>query len=78
LLEGPCRYVQLDDGGFTIGTTIFDANLEYFAYVAREDGGYAGYWNGESGAFEAKTPLGPLVSRGSCWVGETVRICAWR
>jgi hypothetical protein len=70
--------VQLEDGGFTIGTTIFDANLGYFAFVAPADGGFAGYWNGESGALEAKTPLGPLVNRGPCWVNDRARLCAWR
>jgi hypothetical protein len=48
--------VQLEDGGFTIGTTIFDANLGYFAFVAPADGGFAGYWNGESGDTRSQDP----------------------
>ncbi|MEO7063874.1 MAG: hypothetical protein ABI082_08925, partial [Dokdonella sp.] len=54
-----------------------DTLLTYFATVTiQRNGAGEGFWNEETGASHAHTPLGALHRNGWCWENETAKVCA--
>lgn len=77
-LNGPCPISMEDDGGFSIGASETEP-LTYFATVSVTGKNVGeGFWNEESGANHAHSPLGKLARKGACWQNQSAKVCAWK
>lgn len=77
MLFGQCNADRERDGSLSVGAGD-TARSRYFAIVnSAGDGTGDSFWNEDSRASHAQTPLGSMRQSGGCWINDRAKVCAW-